>query len=113
MSSDDSAIGTVRKTAETAKEALGTAADAAMAEAQTAIAQTTDAAQDIYRQTRQHAEEAAELVQQKIREARVAVEDTSGRIEEVVRSSVEARPLMTVAVALGAGWILGRMLRNG
>jgi ElaB/YqjD/DUF883 family membrane-anchored ribosome-binding protein len=64
----------------------------------------TDAAQDVYDQTR---ESAADVVDTASRAAR----KTAGSFDRVIRNTIETQPYMAVAIALGLGWLLGRMHR--
>jgi len=64
----------------------------------------TDAAQDVYGQARDSAADVAETAQ-------AAARKTAGSFEAAVRNTVETQPYMAVAIALGVGWVLGRMRR--
>ncbi len=64
----------------------------------------TDAAQDVYGQAR---ESAADVVDTASRAART----TAGSFAQALRDTVEHQPYVAVAVALGVGWLLGRMHR--
>jgi hypothetical protein len=64
-----------------------------------------EVAQRIVEQAQQRASEVAE-------EVKVAAEDAGARFEKAIRSQVDARPLATVAMALGVGWVIGRVLRG-
>jgi ElaB/YqjD/DUF883 family membrane-anchored ribosome-binding protein len=64
----------------------------------------TDAAQDVYGQAR---ESAADVVDTASKAAR----KTAGSFERAIRNTVETQPYMAVAIALGLGWLLGRMHR--
>jgi ElaB/YqjD/DUF883 family membrane-anchored ribosome-binding protein len=64
----------------------------------------TDAAQDVYGQAR---ESAADVVDT----ASTAARKTAGSLEQVVRDTIEQQPYMAAAIALGLGWLLGRMHR--
>ena len=63
----------------------------------------TDAAQDVYGQARESA--AADVV------ASAAAQYTAGSFERALRNMIEQQPYTAVAIALGVGWLLGRMHR--
>ncbi len=62
----------------------------------------TGAAQDVYGQARDSAADVAETAQ-------TAARKTAGSFEAALRNTVETQPYMAVAIALGVGWLLGRM----
>jgi len=64
----------------------------------------TDAAQDVYGQAR---DSAAAVVDT----ASDAARQTAGSFERALRDTVEQQPYMAVAIALGIGWLFGRMRR--
>jgi ElaB/YqjD/DUF883 family membrane-anchored ribosome-binding protein len=64
----------------------------------------TDAAQDVYGQAR---ESAADVVDT----ASTAARKTMGSLEQAIRNTIETQPYTTAAIALGLGWLLGRMHR--
>jgi ElaB/YqjD/DUF883 family membrane-anchored ribosome-binding protein len=64
----------------------------------------SDAAQDVYGQAR---ESAAHVVDT----ANTAARKTAGSFETALRRTVETQPYTAVAIALGVGWLLGRMHR--
>jgi ElaB/YqjD/DUF883 family membrane-anchored ribosome-binding protein len=64
----------------------------------------TDAATDVYGQAR---ESAAEVVDT----ASTAARKTVGSFEQAIRNTIETQPYMAAAIALGLGWLLGRMHR--
>ncbi len=64
----------------------------------------TDAAQDVYGQAR---ESAADVVDT----ARRAARRTAGSLVQALRDTIEHQPYVAVAIALGVGWLLGRMHR--
>jgi ElaB/YqjD/DUF883 family membrane-anchored ribosome-binding protein len=66
---------------EARKHAAGVAGDAA------------DAAQDVYES------------------ASKAARKTAGRFERALKNTIENQPYTSVAIALGVGWLLGRMHR--
>jgi ElaB/YqjD/DUF883 family membrane-anchored ribosome-binding protein len=64
----------------------------------------TDAAQDVYGQAR---ESAADVVDT----ASTAARKTMGSLEQAIRNTIETQPYTAAAIALGLGWLLGRMHR--
>jgi len=61
---------------------------------------TTGAAQDLYGQARDTAADAA-----------VAARDTAASFEKWLRRTIETQPYTTAIVAIGVGWLFGRMHR--
>jgi ElaB/YqjD/DUF883 family membrane-anchored ribosome-binding protein len=64
----------------------------------------TDAAQDVYDQTRESAADVADT-------AGTAVRKTASSFERAIRNTIETQPYTAAAIALGIGWLLGRMHR--
>lgn len=64
----------------------------------------TDAAHDMYGQAR---DSTADVVDA----ANTAARKTAGSLEKAVRHTIETQPYMAAAIALGIGWLLGRMHR--
>lgn len=64
----------------------------------------TGAAEDVYGQARESAAGVAGT-------ARRAARQTAGTLEEALRNTIETQPYMAAAIALGIGWLLGRMHR--
>ena len=62
--------------------------------------QAAGAAQDLYGQARDTAADAA-----------VAARDTAASFEKWLRRTIETQPYTTALVAIGIGWLLGRMHR--
>jgi uncharacterized protein YjbJ (UPF0337 family) len=108
----DEIAGTARNLGGTVQEAAGRAGADVKTQVQGTVNQAAGAAQELYGQARETAEEAAAAVQSAAKDAAAAVREQSGSLDQAIRSSVEARPLMTAAVALGVGWLLGRMLHS-
>ena len=69
-----------------------------------AAGEVSNAAQDLYGQARDSASQAADA-------AAVAAQRTVGSFERALRNAIETQPYTAVAVALGLGWLLGRMHR--
>ncbi|MGH6674804.1 MAG: hypothetical protein ACRECE_01080, partial [Xanthobacteraceae bacterium] len=64
----------------------------------------SDAAQDVYDQARESAGRAADATTK-------AARNTAGSFEQALRNMVENQPYTAVAIALGIGWLFGRMHR--
>ncbi len=63
-----------------------------------------DAAQDLYDHARDSASELADATGK-------AARQSAGSFERVLRNTIETQPYTAVIVALGLGWMLGRMHR--
>jgi ElaB/YqjD/DUF883 family membrane-anchored ribosome-binding protein len=63
-----------------------------------------DAAGDIYGQARDSASSVADAT-------KTAARKTAGSFEKALRNTVETQPYTAVAIALGLGWLFGRMHR--
>ena len=64
----------------------------------------TDAAQELYGHAR---DSAADIAGSANRAAR----KTAGSFEQALRTTIETQPYTAVVIALGLGWLLGRMHR--
>ena len=64
----------------------------------------SDAAQDLYGQAAESASDVADS-------ARRAAHKTAGSFEKALRNTIENEPYTAVAIALGLGWLIGRMHR--
>jgi ElaB/YqjD/DUF883 family membrane-anchored ribosome-binding protein len=69
-----------------------------------AAEEVSGAARDVYEQARDSANEAANA-------AARATQDSVSSFEQAVRDTIENQPYRAVAIALGIGWLLGRMRR--
>ena|ERR1700677_4235385 len=97
---DDQMIGTIRNAGGKAQEGLGSVVGDAKLRAEGIANQVTGAAQEFYGQTRDAAANAAG-----------AATDTASSFERALRNTIETQPYTSVIVALGIGWLLGRMHR--
>jgi ElaB/YqjD/DUF883 family membrane-anchored ribosome-binding protein len=77
---------------EAKKQAAGAAGD------------VSDAAQDLYNQARDSASQAADATT-------TAARKTAGSFEKALRNTIEQQPYTAVVIALGLGWLFGRMHR--
>jgi ElaB/YqjD/DUF883 family membrane-anchored ribosome-binding protein len=66
--------------------------------------EVSDAAQGLYDQARDSASQASEA-------ATDAARKTTGSFEQALRNTIETNPYTAAAIALGIGWLLGRMHR--
>jgi ElaB/YqjD/DUF883 family membrane-anchored ribosome-binding protein len=72
--------------------------------ASNAAGEVSGAAQDLYDQARDSASQVADA-------ATNAARKTAGSFEKALRNTVETQPYTAVVIALGLGWLLGRMHR--
>jgi ElaB/YqjD/DUF883 family membrane-anchored ribosome-binding protein len=72
--------------------------------ASNAANEAADAAQDLYDQARESASQVTGA-------ATNAARKTAGSFEQAVRNLVETQPYTAVVIALGLGWLFGRMHR--
>jgi ElaB/YqjD/DUF883 family membrane-anchored ribosome-binding protein len=63
-----------------------------------------DAAGDLYGQARTSAAQVADATT-------TAARETAGSFERALRNTIETQPYTAVAIALGLGWLFGRMHR--
>lgn len=69
-----------------------------------AAGEVTDAAHDFYDQARDSAAHAADATTK-------AARKTAGSFEKALRHTIEHQPYTAVVIALGLGWLFGRMHR--
>jgi ElaB/YqjD/DUF883 family membrane-anchored ribosome-binding protein len=72
--------------------------------ASNAANEVSDAAQDLYDQARDSASQVADATS-------TAARKTAGSFERALRNTIENQPYTAVAIALGLGWLFGRMHR--
>jgi ElaB/YqjD/DUF883 family membrane-anchored ribosome-binding protein len=72
--------------------------------ASNAAGEVSDAAQDLYDQARDSANQVADATT-------AAARKTAGSFEKAVRNTIETQPYTAVVIALGLGWLFGRMHR--
>jgi uncharacterized protein YjbJ (UPF0337 family) len=98
---DESRIaGSARNLGGKVEEGLGRVTGDNKTQAQGIADQAVGAAQDLYGQARDTAADAA-----------VAARDGAVSLEKWLRKSIETQPYTTAVVAIGIGWLLGRMHR--
>jgi ElaB/YqjD/DUF883 family membrane-anchored ribosome-binding protein len=66
--------------------------------------QASGAAQEVYEHARDKAADLADS-------ANDATRQTAGSLERALRNTIETQPYTAVAIALGLGWLFGRMHR--
>ena len=92
--------GTARKFGGKVEEGFGRVTGDTDTQAEGIANQITGAAQDLYGRARDGAGEAADT----------AI-NAAGSFEKLLRNTIENQPYTTAVVALGLGWLLGRMHR--
>jgi ElaB/YqjD/DUF883 family membrane-anchored ribosome-binding protein len=66
--------------------------------------EVSDAAQDLYNQATDSASQVADATTK-------AARNTAGSFEKALRNTIENQPYTAVVIALGLGWLFGRMHR--
>jgi uncharacterized protein YjbJ (UPF0337 family) len=99
--------GTARKIGGKAQEGFGSVAGDNKTEAEGIVNQVKGAAQELYGQTRESASQIADAVTDSAASAR----QTVSSFESALRNTIETQPYTAVFLALGVGWLLGRMHR--
>ena len=92
--------GTVRNVGGKVEEGIGRVTGDTKTRAEGLVNQAAGAAQDIYGQARDSAADAVG-----------AAQDTAATLEQWLRRTIETQPYTTAIVAVGIGWLLGRMHR--
>jgi uncharacterized protein YjbJ (UPF0337 family) len=92
--------GTVRNVGGKVEEGFGRATGNARVQAEGLVDQAAGAAQNLYGQARDSVADAAG-----------AAQDTAATLEKWLRRTIETQPYTTALVAVGIGWLLGRMHR--
>jgi uncharacterized protein YjbJ (UPF0337 family) len=98
---EDRVVGNARNLGGKAQEGFGRVVGDAKMQAEGLANQAAGAAQDLYGQAKDAAAEAGAAVRQSAIEA-----------EDFIRQCIEKRPYTTALVAVGIGWLIGRMGRN-
>ncbi len=97
---EDRIAGTARNFGGKVEEGIGRATGDARAQVRGMADQAAGAAQDLYGQARDGAADAAAIAR-----------DTATSTEKWLRKTIETQPYTTALVAIGLGWLLGRMHR--
>ena len=88
----------------TPKAGFDRALDDAQKQAASVVGEASDAAKDLYSQAADSASQVADA-------AAEAARKTAGSFEKALRNTIENQPYTAVVIALGLGWLLGRMHR--
>jgi uncharacterized protein YjbJ (UPF0337 family) len=104
--------GTARNLGGKVQEGAGHLAGDVKTELEGKLNQAAGSAQEMYGQARDAARQGLEAAQDKAEDAAAAVREQASGLEQTIRTSMNERPLMTVAVALGVGWLVGRMMHH-
>jgi uncharacterized protein YjbJ (UPF0337 family) len=103
--------GTARNIGGKAQEGFGRAVGDAKTQAEGVANQIRGTAQDLYGQARDGASQLADDAAVAGRRAAVASRHAASSFESTLRDAIESQPYTAVFVALGIGWLLGRMRR--
>jgi uncharacterized protein YjbJ (UPF0337 family) len=90
-----------------AQETFGQVVGEAKTQAEGLANQAKGAAQDLYGQAREGASQIADAA----KETTAAARQTASSFESSLRNTIETQPYTAVFLALGLGWLLGRMHR--
>lgn len=93
--------GTARNVGGKVEEGIGRATGDVRGQVEGKIQQAAGAAQDLYGQARESADQAA-----------VSMRRQASSLEETIRETIETRPYTVVAMALAFGWFIGRLGRS-
>jgi uncharacterized protein YjbJ (UPF0337 family) len=94
------------------QEGAGHLAGDAKTELEGMLNQAAGSTQALYGQARDAAREGIEAVQDSADHVAQTLRKQSAGFEQRLRSSMNERPMMTVAMALGVGWFIGRVLHR-
>jgi uncharacterized protein YjbJ (UPF0337 family) len=101
MAMDENRVaGTVRNVGGKVEEGIGRVTGDTKTRAEGLVNQAAGTAQDLYGQARDSAADATG-----------AARDTAAAFEKWLRRNIETQPYTTAIVAIGVGWLLGRMHR--
>jgi uncharacterized protein YjbJ (UPF0337 family) len=96
--------GTAKNVGGKAQESFGRVTDDAKTQAEGIVNQAGGAAQDFYGKARDEASDVGDPTSK-------AAPDTASSFESALRNTIEKKPYTAVAIALGIGWLFGRMHR--
>jgi uncharacterized protein YjbJ (UPF0337 family) len=94
------ATGAARNAAGKVEEAIGRATGDTKSQVRGAMDRAQGAAEDLYGQTRDAASDAT-----------AGLRKTALSFEDALRNTIEDKPYVAVAIALGLGWLIGRTHR--
>jgi uncharacterized protein YjbJ (UPF0337 family) len=95
---EDRVVGGARNLAAQAEEAYGRATGDVKSEVQGKLQQAEGAAQEVYGQ-----------VKDQVKQTAASAADAVDKADDVVRDMIEHHPYTTAAVALGLGFLIGRL----
>jgi uncharacterized protein YjbJ (UPF0337 family) len=98
---EDRAVGTAKNFGGKVEEGFGRVTGDVKSQVEGKLKQAAGAAQDLYGQARDTAEDAVTTVRRQ-----------ASSFEEKLRDTIENRPYSAVAAALAVGWLIGRMGRS-
>ena len=98
---EDRAAGTATNFGGKVEEGFGRVTGDVKSQVEGKVKQAAGAAQDLYGQARDTAEDAV-----------TAVRRQASSFEEMLRDTIENRPYSAVAAALAVGWLIGRIGRS-
>ena len=99
--------GTARNMGDKVQESVGHAFGDSKTQIEGAVNQVRGAAKDLYGQARDGASQIADAASDTVAAAR----DSASSFESALRNTIETQPYTAVLMALGIGWLLGRMHR--
>ena len=98
---EDRVAGTGKNLGGKAEEGFGRVTGDVKSQVEGKVKQAAGAAQDLYGQARDTAEDAVKVVRKQ-----------ASSFEESLRDTIENRPYSAVAAALAVGWLIGRIGRS-
>jgi uncharacterized protein YjbJ (UPF0337 family) len=101
LMNEDRVIGNAKNVGGRVEEGLGRATGDVKSELQGKAKQVEGAAQDVYGQVKESASDAVE-----------AIRESASGAEDFLRTTIEERPYTAAAVALGIGYLIGRISRR-
>jgi uncharacterized protein YjbJ (UPF0337 family) len=101
LMNEDRVIGKAENVGGRVEEGLGRATGDVKSELQGKAKQVEGAAQDVYGQVKESASDAVE-----------AIRESASGAEDFLRTTIEERPYTAAAVALGIGYLIGRISRR-
>jgi uncharacterized protein YjbJ (UPF0337 family) len=109
---EDRFAGTAKTVAGKAEEGFGRATGDVKTQLQGKARQVEGEVQDFYGQARDKATEAYGQARDKATEAAQAVREGASEMDDFIRKTIEQRPYTTAAIALGIGFLIGRLGRR-
>ena len=100
-------VGTARNMGGKAQESVGSAFGDTKTQVEGVVNQVKGTAQDLYGQARDSASQIADAASDSVAAAR----DSASSFENALRNTIETQPYTAVFMALGIGWLIGRMHR--